>query len=55
MDQLGLIRLFAMPFAHNVASCLVLGKADYVREGLLRKSAIKGGQVLDQVLYDYIG
>ena len=55
MDQLGLIRLFAMPFAHNVASCLVLGKAGYVREGLLRKSAIKDGQVLDQVLYDYIG
>ena len=55
MDQLGLIRLFAIPFAHNVASCRVLGKAGYVREGLLRKSAIKDGHVLDQVLYDYVG
>jgi [ribosomal protein S5]-alanine N-acetyltransferase len=55
MDQLKFVRLFAMPFAHNVASCRVLEKAGYVREGLLRKSAIKDGQVLDQVLYAYVG
>jgi ribosomal-protein-alanine N-acetyltransferase len=53
--SVGLDTVFAMPFAHNVASCPVLGKAGYDREGLLRKSAIKDGHVLDQVLYDYVG
>lgn len=39
-----------MPFAANVASRRVLEKAGYVREGVLRRSAIKDGVVLDQVL-----
>ncbi len=55
MDQLGFVRIFATPFVHNVASCRVLEKAGYLREGLMRKSAIKDGQVLDQVLYAYVG
>ena len=55
MDQLGFVRLFATPFVHNIASCRVLEKAGYLREGLMRRSAIKDGQVLDQVLYAYIG
>ena len=55
MAQLGLVRIFATPFVHNVASCRVLEKAGYLREGLMRKSAIKDGQVLDQVLYAYVG
>ena len=55
MEQLGLVRLYATPCVHNVASCRVLEKAGYVREGLMCKSAIKDGQVLDQVLYAYVG
>jgi RimJ/RimL family protein N-acetyltransferase len=51
MRELQLTRVFATPFAHNAASCRVLEKAAFVREGLMRSSAIKDGQLLDQVLY----
>jgi ribosomal-protein-alanine N-acetyltransferase len=46
-----LTRVYALPFAENVASIRVLEKAGYVREGLLRRSAIKDGVVRDQFLY----
>src|SRR5437879_456141 len=38
-----LTRVYAVPFAHNVASCRVLEEAGYVLEGRLRRSAIKDG------------
>jgi ribosomal-protein-alanine N-acetyltransferase len=44
-------RLWAVPFARNVASARVLEKAGYTREGTLRQSAIKDGVVLDQWMY----
>ncbi len=50
-ERFGLVRLFATVFEHNLASARVLEKAGYQREGLLRKSVIKGGQVLDSLLY----
>lgn len=40
--QLGLVRLFAVPFVE---------KAGYERERLLRKSAIKDGAFRDQYMY----
>jgi len=46
-----LTRIYALPFASNAASQRVLAKAGYVREGLVRRSAIKDGALLDQVLY----
>lgn len=46
-----LTRIYAVPFARNVASCRVLEKAGYVREGMMRRSAVKDGVVLDQILY----
>ena len=49
--SLDLLRVFALPFTDNAASVRVLEKAGYVREGLLRSSAIKAGQVRDQYLY----
>lgn len=49
--ELHLARIFAVPFAHNTASHRVLEKAGYQREGVLRASAIKDGQVLDEYLY----
>jgi RimJ/RimL family protein N-acetyltransferase len=49
-EQLALTRIYAVPFAGNVASQRVLAKAGYVREGVLRRSAIKDGVVTDQVL-----
>ncbi len=46
-----MLRLFALPFADNVGSTRVLEKAGYVREGILRASAVKFGQPRDQALY----
>lgn len=46
-----LTRVFALPYARNAASLRVLEKAGYRREGVLRRSAVKDGQLLDQVLY----
>jgi RimJ/RimL family protein N-acetyltransferase len=50
-ESYGLTRVFAMAFAHNAASIRVLEKAGFAREGLLRRSAIKNGVVLDQILF----
>jgi RimJ/RimL family protein N-acetyltransferase len=50
-DNYRLTRIFAMAFAHNAASIRVLEKAGFEREGLLRRSAIKNGVVLDQILF----
>ena len=49
-----MLRLFALPFADNVASTRVLEKAGYVREGILRASAVKFGQPRDQAIYSRI-
>ena len=49
--HLKLTRVFAIPFARNDASIRVLEKAGYMCEGLLRRSAIKEGVVLDQFMY----
>jgi RimJ/RimL family protein N-acetyltransferase len=45
------LRLFALPFATNLASIRVLEKAGYEREGVLRSSCVKQGTVRDQALY----
>jgi len=54
IEQHGLTRVFALPFAHNAASCRVLEKAGFVLEGVLRRSAIKDGRIVDQKLYGLI-
>lgn len=46
-----MLRLFALPFADNIGSTRVLEKAGYVREGILRASAVKFGQPRDQAIY----
>jgi [ribosomal protein S5]-alanine N-acetyltransferase len=50
-DNYKVVRIFAEVFSHNVGSIRVLEKAGFVREGILRRSAIKNGVVLDQVMY----
>jgi len=50
----GFTRVFATPFASNKASCRVLEKAGYVLEARLRRSAIKDGQIVDQMQYAFI-
>jgi RimJ/RimL family protein N-acetyltransferase len=50
----GLTRVFAVPYEWNAASFKVLEKAGYTPEARLRRSAIKDGQVIDQILYAYV-
>jgi len=49
----GLTRLYAVPYEWNAASFRVLEKAGYVLEGRMRRSAIKDGQVIDQLMYAF--
>lgn len=49
--QFDLRRVFALPFADNLASIRVLEKAGYVLEGRLPDAAIKAGVVRDQLMY----
>src|ERR671910_2130346 len=50
-EALNLTRSFAVPFASSGASIRVLEKCGYIREGIMRRSAVKEGVVIDQVLY----
>lgn len=50
-DNYKVVRIFAMVFANNLASMRVLEKSGFQREGILRRSAIKSGVILDQVMY----
>ena len=50
-EHLQLHRIYANVFAGNEASVRVLEKAGYEREGRLRASVFKNGQVLDQFVY----
>ncbi len=47
----GFLRLEAPVFAWNLSSMRVLETCGYVREGVLRKSVFKDGEVIDCVLY----
>ena len=49
-----LTRLFAVPFAYNLASCRVLEKAGYTLEARLRRSAVKDGVIVDQLQYAFV-
>ncbi len=49
-----LARVYAVPYEWNVASFRVLEKAGYVLEGRMRRSAIKDGKVIDQLLYAFV-
>lgn len=50
-ENLGLLRVYALPFEENLASARVLEKAGYLREGLLRNAAIKKGRVRNMIMY----
>ena len=50
-EHTDIIRIFAEPFYNNTTSCHVLEKAGFQLEGLLRKNAVKNGQVLDMKMY----
>jgi RimJ/RimL family protein N-acetyltransferase len=44
-------RIYAVPYAGSLASVRVLEKVGYRCEGRMRQSAIKDGQIIDQLLY----
>jgi len=46
-----LTRIYAPVFSSNEGSQAVVRKCGYVREGLLKQSAIKDGRVIDRVLW----
>jgi len=50
----GLTRVYAVPYAWNPASFRVLEKAGYACEGRMRRSAVKDGDIIDQLLYAYV-
>jgi [ribosomal protein S5]-alanine N-acetyltransferase len=50
----GLKRVYAVPFESNNASFRVLEKAGYLLEGRMKRSAIKDGKVIDQLIYAYV-
>src|SRR5262249_35521579 len=50
-ETCNMLRLFALPFASNARSTRVLEKAGYTREGLMRSSSVKYGEIRDQALY----
>ena len=51
MRKHDLTRVYATPFTGNEASMRVLEKAGYVLEGVMRRSAIKDGKIVDKFLY----
>jgi RimJ/RimL family protein N-acetyltransferase len=50
-DGYKVVRIFATVFSHNRASIRVLEKSGFAPEGILRRSAIKNGEILDQIMY----
>jgi RimJ/RimL family protein N-acetyltransferase len=49
--EFNLTRVYALPFSRNASSAKVLEKAGYICEGVLRRSAIKDGEIIDQLMY----
>ena len=54
VETYGLSRVFAVPFEWNAPSMRVLEKAGYAFEGRMRRSAVKDGKIVDQLLYAYV-
>lgn len=50
-ENTDIIRIFAEPFAHNIASCRALEKAGFQYEGTLKSNAVKCGNVVDMKMY----
>ena len=50
-ETLGLLRIFAQPFADNQGSRRVLQKAGFTYEGTMRSGVYKNGQIHDYCMY----
>ena len=49
-----IIRIYAEPFAYNIASCRVLEKVGFQYEGTLRSNAVKNSKVIDMKMYSLL-
>ena len=49
-----ILRIYAEPFAYNIASCRVLEKAGFQYEGTLRSNAVKNGEVIDMKMFSLL-
>lgn len=49
-----IIRIYAEPFAYNIASCRVLEKVGFQYEGTLRSNAVKNGKAIDMKMYSLL-
>jgi len=54
IEKHNLSRVFAVPFEWNTASHRVLEKAGFQLECRMRRSVIKEGKIIDQLLYAYV-
>jgi len=54
IENHALTRVYAVPFAWNVASHRILEHAGYQLESRMRRSAIKDGEIIDQLLYAHV-
>ncbi len=50
-DNTDIVRIFAEPFATNAGSCRILEKAGFQLEGIMRKNAVKNGEIIDMKMY----
>ncbi len=50
-ENTDIIRIYAEPFAYNIASCRTLEKAGFQYEGTLKSNAVKCGNVVDMKMY----
>lgn len=53
-SEFNLHRISAEPYATNTASCRVLEKAGFIKEGVTRSSAFKDGKIVNQIIYGII-
>lgn len=53
-EKSDIIRIYAEPFAYNMASCRVLEKAGFQYEGTLRKNAVKNDTIIDMKMYSLL-
>jgi RimJ/RimL family protein N-acetyltransferase len=54
-EHLGLVKIYAHAYPDNLASCRVLEKCGFQREGLLRSHIRKDGRYFDAVAYGRLG
>lgn len=50
-NELGMMRIYARPFASNIAARKTLEKAGFELEGVFKKSIYKNGKALDSCMY----